>query len=194
MLKISVMGVGRGVGTTHTAILAANVLSNGLGLKTALAEYNDRNHYMRIRREIKDTAGNVPQGEKCIHDFFYEGIHFYGNMLQRQPDRLYTSGYEGILLDMQYGEKKIMEEFLKSDIRIVMIGHNPWKIGEFRTFLKNERLTENACIFAAFGIGSSDVKKLKKELGICVQQIPIESNPFCISAHGFNEIMRILGQ
>jgi hypothetical protein len=188
------MGTGRGVGTTHMAILAANVLANGMGLKTALAEYNGRNQYIKIRREVKASVHHVPETGEGIREFFYGGIHFYGNMLQRQPDKLYTSGCEAVVLDMEYGDKNVMEEFLRSDIRIVMLGHNPWKIGDFRTFQKNERLPQTAYICADFGIDGREAEKLGRQYGVCIHTVPTESNPFCISPHGFNEIMHILKQ
>jgi hypothetical protein len=115
-------------------------------------------------------------------------------MLQRQTDKLYTSGYEAVVLDMEYGDKNVFEEFLRSDIRIVMLGHNPWKLGEFRAFQKNEKLPAESYICVDFGIDGSEAKKLGRQYGVRMHAAPVESNPFCISPHGFNEIMSILKQ
>lgn len=60
MLKVGVIGAGRGVGTTHFALMASNYFANGLGYKTAVVECNGHGDFVKLYDETKiwmETCG-----------------------------------------------------------------------------------------------------------------------------------------
>lgn len=42
--------------------------------------------------------------------------------------------YEAVILDMKYGSKEVMTEFLRSDLKIVVAGMNLWQAGRLKAF------------------------------------------------------------
>ena len=67
MLKVGVIGAGRGVGTTHFALMASNYFANGLGYKTAVVECNGHGDFVKLYDETKNMDGDM----RC---FSYKGI------------------------------------------------------------------------------------------------------------------------
>lgn len=183
---VGIMGVCRGVGTTHLTLLLANCMTNGIKVKTAVVEYNDHNHYLGILKESGIHREN-------ISEFTYGGIDFYRNVREEQLSELIVCGYDMVIIDMQYGQKDAMREFLRCDLRVVVSGLNLWQTGALKTFLKNERLSPSLYVCASHSCNSELAKIIQKEYGIKVKDIPTEKNPFQVSAEGFYDILHLVG-
>lgn len=180
---VGIMGVCRGVGTTHMALLLANCMANGMKIKTAVVEYNDHNDYLGILKE------SGVHGE--IRQFTYGGIDFYRNVQEKQLSELIACGYDVVIVDMQYGQNESMREFLRCNIRIVVSGLNLWQIGALKTFIKNENLSPSLYICASHCCNPDLAKAIQKEYKVLVKEIPTERDPFRVSAEGLYEILHI---
>lgn len=180
------MGVGRGVGTTHFSLLLANCLANGLKVRAAVVEYNGHNAYFRILKE----SGGV---QEHFGRFTYAGIDFYRTVGETELSEVLAAGYDVVIMDMQYGQKNVLREFLRSNIRIIVAGLNLWQSGELKTFLKNEKLSPAQYLCVSHSYDKHLAKAIEKEYGMTVKAIPMEQNPFAVSAEGFMEILQVAG-
>lgn len=178
------MGVCESVGTTHFSIMLGNSISNGIKAHTAIVEYGSENAYLRLQKE----TGNR---QKNPNKFTYAGIDFYYNIQEEKLTEIISKRYEVVILDMKYGSKEVMKEFLRSDKRIVVAGINLWQADRLKSFLKNEKMKSLNYLCVALAYDRKAAKKLKKEYGILVEPIPIEQNPFEISADGFMKLLKI---
>lgn len=178
------MGVCESVGTTHFAFMLANCMANGLKADTAVVEYGSGNDFLRLQNETKGSRKN-------FHEFTYAGIDFYYNVHEEKLTEIFAMGYEAIILDMKYGSKEVMNEFLRSDKRIVVAGLNLWQADRLKRFLVNEKLASSHYLCAALSYDRKLAKNLRKEYGVLVEQIPVEQNPFELSSCGFMKLLEI---
>ena len=70
--------------------------------------------------------------------------------------------YEAVILDMKYGSKEVMTEFLRSDLKIVVAGMNLWQAGRLKAFLKNEKLPSSYWRCVTLGYDRNMAKSWKK--------------------------------
>lgn len=70
--------------------------------------------------------------------------------------------YEAVILDMKYGSKEVMTEFLRSDLKIVVAGMNLWQAGRLKAFLKNEKLPSSHWRCVTLGYDRKLAKSWKK--------------------------------
>lgn len=184
---IAVMGIGEGVGTTHLCMMLANCMANGLKARTALVEYgvhDTGSACLSIAKETKNLSGD-------IHTFQYAGIDFYRNVSKTEWTKISDMNYEAVILDMKYGSKEVMTEFLRSDLKIVVAGINLWQAGRLKNFLENEKLPSSHWRCVTLGYDRKLAKRLEKEYGICIGLIPAERNPFELSSNGFLELLKL---
>ena len=116
---IAVMGIGGSVGTTHLCMMLANSMANGLKVRTAFVEYGVHDTgsvCLHLAQETKSLSGD-------IHTFQYAGIDFYRCISEEELIKISAMKYEAVILDMKYGSKEVMTEFLRSDLKIVVAGH-----------------------------------------------------------------------
>ena len=129
------MGIGGSVGTTHLCMMLANSMANGLKVRTAFVEYgvhDTGSACLHLAQETKSLSGD-------IHTFQYAGIDFYRCISEEELIKISAMKYEAVILDMKYGSKEVMTEFLRSDLKIVVAGMNLWQAGRLKAFLKKLR-------------------------------------------------------
>jgi len=168
-------------------MMLANSMANGLKVRTAFVEYgvhDTGSACLHLAQETKSLSGD-------IHTFQYAGIDFYRCISEEELIKISAMKYEAVILDMKYGSKEVMTEFLRSDLKIVVAGMNLWQAGRLKAFLKNEKLPSPHWRCVTLGYDRKLAKKLEKEYGIRVGLIPAERNPFELSPDGFLELVKL---
>ena len=157
---IAVMGIGGSVGTTHLCMMLANSMANGLKVRTAFVEYgvhDTGSACLHLAQETKSLSGD-------IHTFQYAGIDFYRCISEEELIKISAMKYEAVILDMKYGSKEVMTEFLRSDLKIVVAGINLWQAGRLKAFLKNEKLPSSHWRCVTLGYDRKLAKKAGKRI------------------------------
>ena len=90
MLKVGVIGAGRGVGTTHFALMASNYFANGLGYQTAVGECNGHGDFVKLYDETKNMDGDM----RC---FSYKGIDCCICQTTDELGQLYMKKYDVVI-------------------------------------------------------------------------------------------------
>lgn len=113
-------------------MMLANSMANGIKVRTAFVEYGVHDTgsvCLHLAQETKSLSGD-------IHTFQYAGIDFYRCISEEELIKISAMKYEAVILDMKYGSKEVMTEFLRSDLKIVVAGMNLWQAGRLKAFLK----------------------------------------------------------
>lgn len=182
-LKIGIMGVGRGVGTTHLSMMVADFCANFKGFKTALIECNDNKDYIKIWHEIKSI-------EEDMYDFLYKNIHFISGTTAKKIAQLELEQYDVMIFDCSRDNELGFMEFFRCNIRIVVCSAQLYKIGCTKKMLSDvKNLPIRAVIFCA----DKKLKaKIEKEFKKGLYDIPMEYNSLCIKPETCNWISRLL--
>ncbi len=132
-ITIGLLGISRGVGVTHTAIMLAQMLSKKN--KIALIELNDNRHFEEI--------GRLTQGDGFLEQkgFVYNKIHYFWDLPFGQFITRHREQFDFVILDLGDDQQlRDMDEFVRADIRIV-VGHGmDWKLKEVSTFNQKTRV------------------------------------------------------
>ena len=166
---IGVLGTARGIGTTHFAVMAANCFANGMGFKTAVAEYNGHKDFMKICDEADKTAGD-------IQHFSYHGMDFHTCRTSGEAAKLSGSGYEVIVFDMDSSKEECLDEFIRADVRIAMCSTMMWRRGGAKTFF--EQFQSVPFSAAAFAADEKECKALERVYRRKIWDVPKERDPF----------------
>ena len=89
---IGIVGVGRGVGTTHLGLLLANYLQGVWGRKTAVLEWNNHGDFSRFR---KQCTGQM-EVKEC---FRIQKVDYYSQAESSQLMRCMETGYQEVVID-----------------------------------------------------------------------------------------------
>ena len=104
----------------HLNMLVGLGEDNGMYSQTAFVEYgvhDTGSACLHLAQETKSLSGD-------IHTFQYAGIDFYRCISEEELIKISAIKYEAVILDMKYGSKEVMTEFLRSDLKIVVAGMN----------------------------------------------------------------------
>ncbi|MFD1175672.1 serine/threonine protein kinase [Paenibacillus puldeungensis] len=177
---IAVMGVGAGVGTTHTAIALAHVLSHSFR-KVVIAEMEAKSTaFQRLARIVEGTRASAG-APGCT--FRIDRVQYVRTPSRSDMIDLLTGKYEIIICDLGTGRsKELQEEFKRADISIAVGAAAEWKIEELERFkattIADERLSASLkyCVPLA---STSILRRLGKTLRTrSIFTVPAEPVPF----------------
>ena len=165
---IGFYGADTGVGTTHLAIAAANYAVNERGVPAAVAELGDR----PCIRDL-DAYG---QGED---HFEIDGVGYYPQMEPGQMPQLLNGAYRYLMLDMGC-EESCWQEFLRCDLKYVVVSLSPWRIRQAEDFMAlHEKEHVNNYFTALLTVTGSvyEKKKFQRTYHVPVRTIPFIADP-----------------
>jgi len=186
-ITIGIIGVDNGVGVTHLSILLAGFFSKKN--KTALVELNKSGHFEAIG-EITDNYNK--RGEK---NFVYDKVSYYWGIDYTYFVRSFRENYQYIILDLgNYKSSQAMEEFLRSDIRIVVAHGMDWKLKEVKSFYQETEKydCQRNWIYAFPFMDKKTVAKMKEWLKNPKAAIPYNMNPFQLNQETKKTIQLLL--
>lgn len=173
---ISLLGIQKNAGTTHTALLIANYLKR-LGVKVAIVEANPSNHFSHIEYAYEGGKGYASNSSR----FEIEGVTYY-----KSGDQLYVhelvGQYDYILLDLgAYGTCKWLEEFYRSHVQIIIGSGSEWKQQELYQFHQSQQHDQTKWIYGIPFINSQVLSDIKKHLKHdSVYPLPVHADPYQI--------------
>lgn len=177
--EIGMMGVKRGVGVTHTAIMIAKSLAKDY--KTCIVELNEHGHFNNIFGETKKYFSRE------------QGIDFYYGLEYGEFTKKYKSNYEVICLDFGcYDDVYDMDEYIRTNMRCVVAHGSDWKLEELRQFYEEvgqQDPQNNWKYLIPFTTYEGDIKKI---INRQYMTVPFVMNPFQLTEEvkaGFRKII-----
>ncbi|PKM51551.1 MAG: hypothetical protein CVV02_06345 [Firmicutes bacterium HGW-Firmicutes-7] len=170
---IGVLGVNKGVGVTHTSIMLAAILCKKG--KVALIELNDSKHFKEIGLVTRDEKTMVKK------NFIYNRIHYYWDIDYWKFLTKYRDQYDFIIIDLgSYQELGELDEFIRSDIRLVIGQGMDWKVKEIKDFYSRTREYDpnnNWCYLLPL-MDKKSIKEIKKLTNSKTFHLSYNMNPF----------------
>lgn len=171
---ISVLGIQKNAGTTHTALLIANYLKR-LGVKVAIVEANPSNHFASI--EYAYEGGNGYSSESSR--FEIDGVMYYksGDVYVHEL----VGQFDYILLDLgAYETCKWLDEFFRSHVQVIIGSGSEWKQKELYHFHHiYQQHDQTKWIYGIPFINSQVLSDIKKELRHeGVFPLPVHADPY----------------
>lgn len=189
-LLIGIIGTHIGVGSTHFAILLSNYISECLGKKTAYIECYPQDE-LRYLEEAYSSKGKATPRDQ---EFSLYGVDYYKSMHERKIAEVIGYEYDSIILDLGTDLKKVENEFIRCDKKIVISSLTIWKVRKLENFLeRTEELREKQELI--YGIPFStgkNARRISKKYKIPAFSIPYEPNPFVISADTIKMFQKII--
>ncbi len=182
-LKVGVLGVARGVGATHFALMLANYYANGCGLRTALVEFSGHKDYMKICDEANIKVND-------IRHFSYKHIDFKVCDKSQDIALCFSQKYEVVIIDMTSEKAESLTELKRCDIKLVVGSTDMWRIGRIRKLFSE---LGNIPVTVAFFMGNPNiVNRIGKEYKQSVFLIPPEPDPLKISSQTMYLLKKLL--
>ncbi|OKP84715.1 hypothetical protein A3844_18980 [Paenibacillus helianthi] len=176
---VALLGVARGLGTTHTS-LAASLCLSGFGT-VAWVDFNPSSTvYNRICSMLGTPLSDRDPDEAKI-PVIWKGVHFYNRPSEGEISFLPGRAYDFVILDLGIGEYEgAMEEFTASDIPLLVASGADWRLEDTLHWLARSGLTPlpdwRICLplstQAAAGLLGSVLG------GIKVHSLPFQPDPF----------------
>lgn len=183
ILKIGIIGAGKGVGTTSLAMMIANFCANFRGFKTALVECNDNKDYIKIWHEVSNK-------ERDMYNFLYKNIYFISDVTAKKIAQLELNQYHAIIFDCSVDSELGFMEFFRCNIRIVVCSTKLYKIGWTKKLLSDVKDIPIKAV--AFCADKRAKAKIEKDFKRVVKDIPMECNLLCIKPETCNWINQLL--
>lgn len=173
-VTIGILGTGAAVGTTHLAFMLAVFLSSVMGRTTALVEHNDSQCFRQaeiILRNLKTR--NISKIKK---------ISIFKHTDDQELSKIIESGFEYVVVDFGKNFLEAKSLFYMCTSKMIVGSLSLWRIQEYVEFLVR-REKEGARAHWAY-LATSPIQEgqqyLKHKLGIRVQVIPFEPDPFSL--------------
>lgn len=182
-LKIGIIGVGKGVGTTYLAMMIANFCANFRGFKTALVECNNNKDYIKIWNETSSM-------ETDMYNFLYKNIHFISESTAKKIAQLELNQYHVIIFDCSVDSELGFIEFFRCNVRIVVCSTELYKIGCTKKLLSDVK--DIPIKVVAFCADKKAKAEIEKDFKRVVEDIPMECNSLCIKPETCNWISQLL--
>lgn len=183
--SVGIAGSIRGSGATHLSVALANYAASGLGQKTAYLELDGHG-------EIAHWKETNKQGY-----FTVNGVHYYPNVKRDQIPILLNYDYEWIFMDFGDEYRLFREDLLRCDRKIFLLNLNPWQEFYAKEMLRAV-LQKNwggiQPVYAGVKMQYEEKKRMEREFGIMVTQIPLILNPNCVMAEQFSFFDAMLGR
>jgi serine/threonine protein kinase len=187
---VAVMGVSQGAGTTHTAISIVHYLARIFN-KVAIVEMNkESSTFSRIQQIVEGKIEFENNNEHC---FSVEGVDYYRQSTSVNIIELLGGSYNYVVLDMgSYRENDELEEFLRSDIPILVGWGSEWRLQDMGEAISSlSRHYQNKWIYCMPLAPQDAVKRLRKQISsMKVYSLPLHVDPFDKS----EEMEKVLSQ
>lgn len=196
---VGIMGLARGVGATHLAIMLGMYLAHGRHCKVAMVEYGQHGCYEQIRREVRIKEVRLSVKAPQRHAFSYKGIDFYESVKIPGFPGILAEIYDYIIIDMCAVdlEKRswLFGEWLNSEISVAVSSFSPWKSRECRARLMRIMGQAAGKTVSVVSLTTKPKDCLKHRNEICkdIKLIPWEPDPFYIRAENMLWFQHIVG-
>ncbi len=180
---ISIVGTSSGVGSTHQSILLANFLRR-LGIKVALVECNNSESFSNIEKSVsyKETDKN----------FKFKGVHYFKNVNREELDFIKKQYFQAVVLDIGKNVKKHRNDFVNSDLAIVITRISEWKINEIETFRdSNPEIIMDRIKWLSLYSNIIEKSEIKKRYGIKTYTLPFIKDAFSKNREIENAITKL---
>lgn len=171
-VTIALIGTGKRMGVTHASISMAKYLKNK-GYKVALIEYHNSETFKDIRKsyeEIKEKKSS----------FIIDSIDFYPYSESLSiSDILDIENYNYAVLDMGEYKEADIQEFRRSNKRVVVSGTKMWELQGLRDFISqsNDAVYKNLFYFTLSDKKDYELVKSNMDNLKCYMA-PLQLNPF----------------
>ncbi len=172
---IGVTGAGRGVGTTHFCVLAANYLCSVRGQRTAVLEWNDHGDFARFGSVC--TGLSAEESRYRIQD-----VDFYPRAAAGTLAGCIHMGYQKILIDFGRLSARSGNELLRCHKVFVMVSFSEWQNEGFRkpgAWEESAQKNGWQCL-ASFGSEESRIRWNKRRVP-AVRRLPFSADPFTVT-------------
>ncbi|MBY0217938.1 hypothetical protein [Paenibacillus illinoisensis] len=172
---ISIVGVQKGVGTTHSSILISNYLASH-GYSVKLIELSNNNEFVHIEKAYEGK--NVDT--RLSDQFEIEGVTYVKSTDDFEMADHLNSEHTHIVLDMgTYETSEYLSEFHRANTQVIVASGSEWKQHEIRKFLSSNLVDMGRCIFFIPLVSKQSIVDIKKDCdGIRAFDIPFHSDPF----------------
>lgn len=177
---LTVAGVKRGIGCTHTAWLMAACFAEA-GKKVALIEWQDREDFIKIASmnpdAIEEKRRFIFHG---IEAYFHAGVGMYDKIITEDYDVMIVDG--GTLEDLEGRGDEVLSEML-----YVVCGSKDWEMDYFEEMFF-AGLSRQRCYLFNF-MCKDDIKTIQTQAqGFMCHGIPYNPNPY-LPSEAFKEMM-----
>lgn len=171
-IAIGIAGTMKRIGTTHMAIGLAQFLRVN-GFKVALLELHDSESFKSICNAFEDVKSN--ENYFTLYD-----LNFYPYGSQHNISDVIQQDYDYIVMDMGAYQQCNLEEFKRSNSRIIVSGVKEWELLDLESIIKTSDGVNknNYCFNFADDYAFQEVKSNMGQLK-CFQA-PYYPNPFSI--------------
>ena len=169
---IGLIGTHHGVGVTHTALLLAFYMCEGLGKKTALLECNE--HYdMTLIQKVYEWSLSEE------NSFSFHQITCYPEVGPNRIAQLLGGDYDCFILDFGTDRMANKDEFLRCGTKIVVGGQSEWDRLKLHHFVKASETIRgsDAWLYLIPQANDKTVLKIRKEINCKVLSVPFNQEP-----------------
>lgn len=159
-LEIGFLGLRRGLGTTHTALMCAYSLSKQY--KVAYVEMNSHKHIGAMGYLTKTT-------ERMSEQFCYAGVDFYQNINYTDFASRHRGDYNFVIYDYgEYQDGDRMKQFFSMEKKFIITPYSIWNRKEVEDFfhMVNEKYDPGYRVIYLYPHLDSD-KELDKLASVC---------------------------
>lgn len=188
-VMIGICGAGSRMGTTHTAILAANFLRSN-GFRVALAERNLSGAFAAVKESFEQSGYES--------GFSVNNVDYFASCTDEILNRIAGRAYNFIILDMGSVDEADMVEFNRCEKKIIVCGSKPWEtayLSDVFAMFPEDILQGYYYLFNHTAAGNRDA--IKKGMGVLKKNVhfmsyvpdPFPSSDFTDGAEIFREYL-----
>ncbi|WP_027436906.1 hypothetical protein [Lachnospira multipara] len=181
---IGLIGLSRGVGTSHLSLMLGNYLVNVLGIKTAIVCFDDGS-LVDLLKQIFDRKSNsvFSKNNEEVEKFrgiTHNGIDIFSHR-SCENWRTLTNTYQYVIIDISvsdYNYSKAVKDFVSCDKKIIVGSMTPYKLNEcierfkrIKTLVGKEELSVVSMTY-----NKEEAKALKESFGVTIKAIPYEQD------------------
>lgn len=176
---ITLLGVGSGIGTTHTSFAVSHCLANK-GL-TAWVDFSpDSLVYDRIRNMYQTQLDTVSDSD-VHYTFEWKKVHFFKRPSHGKLTDLLRGDYQFVVLDLGTGEyEEALGVFRQSDCPILIASGADWRLEELLQWIRRRGLQPDPKWRIGMPLAErTSVELLQSALNIPqVYGLPFQQDPF----------------
>ena len=189
---VNVMGLCRGAGATHLAIMLGIYLAHGMHCKTAVIEYGQHGCFEKIQEEKKTKRVRLSVKAAQRHGFSYKGIDLYEGIFNAGFVQTLAENYDYIIVDMRAEDiikpgSQLIGMWLEGLVSIGVMSDVPWKLHECM-----EQLEKVNAVAEGKKIRLASLTKTAKHADKNMDIIPYEPDPFNIKAQSLPWLKKII--
>lgn len=174
---IGIAGSSRGVGVTHFSIMTANYLYGVKNRRTVVLEWNDSGDFQRI----EEICCKNPVPKPTSETFNILEVSYVKRAGKTELLKCINQEYDAIVIDFGSDFKKIREEFLRCNRKILIGSFSEWKIGAFIALISGKKSKDGRWFFLAAPGNHHMREEVGKMFHITIRQLPESEDAFEIT-------------